>query len=489
MITPTADLINAFEAAKASDLFIIGALLVLSGLLQVLQARLKGKGAAGPVALCKWLIVFYALRLMDIHVLKDVWATPSLILHGIVVWMAFRTILHDIYADLYLTRLKQRPVNKILLNLLSFGAALALVGYGLRQAFNVDVGSILTSSAILTAVIGFSMQDTIGSLFSGLLIQTEKPFKLGDWIKVGDIEAQVTEITWRYTKLVTFSQNQILIPNNAIVKERLTNISEPIKQVNIVVPVPAPLSTSPVKVKSALEEILRKSPLVAPFPEPRVRLYEFGLDHVTYRMVFYVEDFENQVAARSDVLSAVWYEFRKQGIDFPMSRQMVVSGRRMTGATNQEISKLVTGAGLFEGMLPDEIDLLMQCAAIRTYVPDARIVERGQGGTTMFIIASGHVAVRLGETELSRLGPGDVFGEMALLTGEPRQADVVAVEPVSCLEVDREAFRVVLEKNPVLMGNVTRIFKEREEKMRGTALRSGEESETGLLERFRKIFW
>lgn len=489
MTTPIADLIRTLEAAKTSDLALIGALVALSVCLHVLQTRLKGKGAAALLNLSKWLVALAALRLLDVRVLGGLWGTPSLILHGIIVWMAFRTILHDFYADLYLTRLKERPVNKILLNLFSFGAALALVGYGLRQAFNVDVGALLTSSAILTAVIGFSMQDTIGSLFSGLLIQTEKPFKLGDWIRVGEIEGQVTEITWRYTKLITFSQNQVLIPNNAIAKERLTNISEPIHQVSVAVPVPAPLATAPVKVKSALEDILRKSPLVAPFPEPRVRLYEIGLDHITYRLVFFIEDFTDSVAARSEVLSAVWYEFRKQGIDFPMSRQMVVSGRRIACVAGQGISELVKGIGLFDGMQPDELELLVQCAAIRTYAPDARIVERGQSGTTMFILTAGHVAVRLGETELSRLGPGDVFGEMALLTGEPRQADVVAVEPVSCLEVDREAFRVVLEKNPVLMANVTKVFKEREEKNRGASGQGGEQSEEGLIDRFRRIFW
>jgi len=467
----------------------VAGLAALAGCLQVLQAKLKGKGAAAPVALCTWLAAFAALRVLDVTVLKDVWSTASIILHGIIIWMAFRTILHDIYADLYLTRLKQRPVNKILLNLLSFGAALALAGYGLRQAFNVDVGAILTSSAILTAVIGFSMQDTIGSLFSGLLIQTEKPFKLGDWIKVGDIEGQVTEITWRYTKLVTISQNQLLFPNNAIVKERVTNLSEPIRHVRQEVPVPAPLHTPPVKVKSALEEVLRKARLVSPAPEPRVRLHEIGLDQAAYRLIFFVEDYADVVTARSEVLTAVWYEFSKQGIDFPMNRQMMVSGRTVQQPPATGVIELLSGIELFKGMRPDERELLIRCAAIRTYAPDTRVVERGQAGTTMFIITSGRVAVRLGDTELSRLGPGDVFGEMALLTGEPRQADVVALEPVSCLEVDREAFQGVLEINPVLVANVTKAFQEREKKNRSSVSQGQGDSAQGLLERFRKIFW
>lgn len=489
MTTLVEDFAAALSRAEPSALAIVLVFAVAGGALQFLQWRFRDKGAAGALALVKWICALAALHVLDARVLQGLWETPVLILYCAMLWMAFRTVLYDIYAGLYLARLKKRQASKILLTLLSFAAGIVLVGYVLRQALHVDVGSILTSSAIITAVVGFSMQDTIGSMFSGLLIQTEKPFKPGDWIRIGDVEGQVAEMTWRYTKLVNFSNDQVLIPNNAIVKERLTNISEPIRQVSVAVAVPAPLATPPVKVKSALEEVLRKSSLVAPLPEPRVRLHEIGPDHATYRMAFFVGDFTDTVAAKSEVLSAVWYEFRNQGIEFPMTRRMLVPCRGGARGTGQDVSELLKGIELFQGMRTEELDLLVQCAAVRAFPTGARIVERGQGGTTMFIIAAGHVAVRLGDTELSRLGPGEVFGEMALLTGEPRQADVVALEPVSCLEVDREAFRGVLEKNPVLLDNVNRAFKERVEKMRGSARQEAEESAEGLFERFRRIFW
>jgi len=153
------------------------------------------------------------------------------------------------------------------------------------------------------------------------------------------------------------------------------------------------------------------------------------------------------------------------------------------------VAGLLGGVGLLKGMRPDELDLLVQCAAIRTYPPGARIVEQGHGGVTMFIIAEGEVSVVRDGQELSRLGQGDVFGEMALLTGEPRQADVTAVTPVRCLEVDREAFRGVMDKNPVLVANVTSIFQEREAQMRHATRVDNHESAQGLFDRFRRIFW
>ena len=489
MTGPIKDILDALARASTGDLVVVGAICLLAVCLHFLHLRFRAKGASGALALCKWLAALAALRVLHARVFQGLLETPFLILYGICIWMAVRTLLHDIYADIYLSRVKRRPVNKILLNLLSFVAVLILVGIGLRSILNVDVGSLLTSSAILTAVIGFSMQDTIGSLFSGLLIQTEKPFKIGDWIKVGDIEGQVDEITWRYTKLITPSLNQVLIPNNAIVKERLVNMSEPGRESSVSVTVAAPVDIAPVKVKSALEEVLRKAQFVAKSPEPRVRLFEIGQDQLNYRVAFYANNFEDTVAARSEVLSSIWYEFKKQGIDFPIQRRILVPARKHVCTASSDVLKLVSGIGLFAGMHPEELELLAQCAAIRTFLPDVKIVERGQTGETMFIIISGEVSVRLDGSELSRLGPGDVFGEMALLTGEPRQADVVALKPVSCLEVDREAFRGVLEKNPLLVNNVTKVFQEREAQMRSAARQETSESAKGLFERFRRIFW
>ena len=87
--------------------------------------------------------------------------------------------------------------------------------------------TLLTTSAVSAVVIGFALQDTLGNAFAGLAIQSEKPFNVGHWIRVGDFEGRVAEVTWRATKLRTKSGNFVILPNNIVSKEAITNYSEP----------------------------------------------------------------------------------------------------------------------------------------------------------------------------------------------------------------------------------------------------------------------
>ena len=86
----------------------------------------------------------------------------------------------------------------------------------------------LTTSAIVAAVMGFALQETLGNAFAGLAIQIEKPFRVGHWITVGSHEGSVREITWRATKILTKSGNMVILPNSLVAREAINNYSEPI---------------------------------------------------------------------------------------------------------------------------------------------------------------------------------------------------------------------------------------------------------------------
>src|SRR5947208_723911 len=86
---------------------------------------------------------------------------------------------------------------------------------------------LLTTSAVSAVVIGFALQDTLGNAFAGLAIQSEKPFSVGHWVKVGDHEGRVAEVTWRATKLRTKAGNFVILPNDLVAKEPIINYSEP----------------------------------------------------------------------------------------------------------------------------------------------------------------------------------------------------------------------------------------------------------------------
>ena len=130
----------------------------------------------------------------------------------------------------------------------------------------------LTTSAVSAVVLGFALQDTLGNAFAGLAIQVEKPFHVGHWIRIGDHEGRVEEITWRATKLRTKATNFVIVPNGTIAKEAIVNYSEPVIPTRLEVDVGASYDAPPDLVKAALYESLSNAALVLREPGPNAAL-------------------------------------------------------------------------------------------------------------------------------------------------------------------------------------------------------------------------
>ena len=160
---------------------------------------------------------------------------------------------------------------------------------------------LLTTSAVSAVVIGFALQDTLGNAFAGLAIQSERPFNVGHWIRVGDFEGRVAEVTWRATKLRTKAGNFVVVPNNIVSKEAITNYSEPAAAVRIEVEVGASYLCSPDEVKAAIGEALANSPRVLKTPPPDMILSAFDSSAINYRVRFWIQDYERDEAARDEV--------------------------------------------------------------------------------------------------------------------------------------------------------------------------------------------
>src|SRR5688572_7824733 len=151
---------------------------------------------------------------------------------------------------------------------------------------------LLTTSAVGAVVVGFALQDTLGNAFAGLAIQSERPFSVGHWIRVGEFEGRVAEITWRATKLRTKSGNFIVVPNNIIAKEAITNYSEPAVPTRLELEVGVTYAASPAAVKQAMNEAMSQSRYVLTSPAPDTLLVGFDASSMNYRARFWVDDYE-----------------------------------------------------------------------------------------------------------------------------------------------------------------------------------------------------
>lgn len=466
----------------------------LAGFALLLAPVRKGLVPKGGLRFVNWAFVLAFVFLLDRHIVhgKDfIWLNRCLtVVYAVLLWRLFKSFLEGFYVEIWRKRIKKDPVDQLLVDIVKFAILGLLVAMSVKSVFQIDFGSLLTSSAILTAVIGFSMQDSIGSFVSGILIQVEKPFWIGHWIRVAGLEGRVVELGWRYTRIETRDKNVICVPNNTISRDILINYSYPSPLVRQSVIAPAPIEAPPIKVRSALEAAMRRCAFVLQDPEPVASLREIQPGLILYEAKYYIPRYDVVSEARDEVQSAIWYEFARQGVAIPAQRQDVVNLEPVARIADPGALTLLRELPLFEGMREMESELLAMTASVRRFAQGRSIVTRGERGTTLFVIIGGRVQVSRDGKPLAELASGQFFGEMALLTGEPRQADVVAMVDTTCLEVDRECFRLILERNPDIAENVKEIFSARVciPTAGETCAQGPSQDATTLFERFKRIF-
>jgi small-conductance mechanosensitive channel/CRP-like cAMP-binding protein len=401
-----------------------------------------------------------------------------------------------------------RPMPKILRDILQGAVFLGVIMATLRSA-GVEPGSLLTTSALLTAVIGLSLQDTLGNLFAGLSIQAQTPFEVGDWIGFDDHPrnvGHVIEINWRATKIITHEEIEIIIPNGALAKAPIRNFSKPSPFTRRTVEVGCDYDASPARVREVILASLSGAMDVLAEPPPTVETAGFGPSSVDYKAHFYVSNFARRFAIESLVRERIWYALRRARISIPYPRRDVhtfVASDQVREAADAAAAgarvKLLERVDFLAVLPPDAIALLATLTETRMYGAGETVLEQGDVGDELFIVVSGTVGIVVGRSggsiaELTRLGPGQFFGEMSLVTGDRRTATVRAITETELLVVGKAAFAQILTHGPELAEKIAEVLAHRQTELdEHLAARSRQKPEqdaeaVALLERLRNFF-
>jgi small-conductance mechanosensitive channel/CRP-like cAMP-binding protein len=338
--------------------------------------------------------------------------------------------------------------------LLLFGIALALL---FQATLSMSLTAVLVPSAIITAVIGLALQDTLGNLFSGLALAMERTVVAGDVIHTGDSFGVVEELSWRTIRLRTPEGNLLLLPNSVAGRDRL-EVYPRGRAIARMLRVGLEYGESPRHARSVLESALREVPGVAASPEPVVYLRGFHDSSVTYEVRYWLQDYSRFLEVDSSVHERVWYALTREGIDFayPLIRQhQFAAGKLPETAAPADAAAAIGGLDLFAALSPDERQSLTAGAAVLRFGPGEIIVREGDPGDSMFVIATGTLNVSVhgdGDTSqrVAALHAGQSFGEHSLLTGEPRNATVRAATETVLIEIEKEDLAPVLTANPSL---------------------------------------
>ena len=355
---------------------------------------------------------------------------------------------------------------------------------------------LLTTSAVGAVVVGFALQDTLGNLFAGLAIQIEKPFRVGQWVQVGDREGQVQELPWRATKLRTKAGQFLIVPNSVIAKEPVLNYSEPTIPTRIEVEVGASYTVPPNDVKRAIQEAIANSPLVMTAPEPQVMIKGFGASAIDYLAQFWIEDYAIDRSARDQVRTNLWYSFRRHNIEIPWPIQIQYERTEEPVRSEKDVAAAADhlgGISLFAPLTAEARHALAASAKHHLFAAGEAIVRQNAEGDSMFVLLSGQARVvlePLGQ-EVAVIPAGGFFGEMSMLTGDRRTATVKAIDDVTLIEIAAKDFRGLAEANPNLVEHVSAVIGERriglDDARASAAATAAPEEKRSLLARVRNF--
>jgi len=345
----------------------------------------------------------------------------------------------------------------------------------IQDTLKIQVTTVLATSAIITVVLGLALQETLGNLFAGLALHLEPPYTAGDWVRVGDIVGRVVEVTWRATKLRTVNNDFIIIPNGQVAKERVMNYSYPRTPHATNVHVGVSYAVPPNKVAKVIHEALANVDNVTLEPLPDVRVSAFQDFSIDYQIKFYFKDFGLIDPTVAAVRKAIWYHFRRNGIEIPFPiRNIYIHERAELQAVREEklqrLSESLRKVYVFSSLAEDERRLIAEHSVEMHFAEKELILHEGEAGDSFYIIDEGEVEVFLtsghgSRKVLGRLKEGDFFGEIALLTGEKRSASVEALSDVRVYRLDKENFKDILESKPDILDEIGSLLCKRKDQL------------------------
>jgi small-conductance mechanosensitive channel len=388
----------------------------------------------------------------------------------------------------------------------------ACIGWSLvrLRTAGMDLASLVTTSAVLTAVLAFAMQDTLGNVLGGLFLELDRSIAVGDWVRLDDLSGQVEDIRWRHTKIRTRNGEHVIVPNGALMKSRFVVIGNPASE-----PVrwrrwiwfEVGTEVAPGKVIAAAEQALAAAELpgVVHDPRPNCVLMEIRGDDCRYALRYWLSEPAHDDAVDSAVRLHVLAALRRAGIELAIPayvvHEVLENESRRSALAAREIEARMAAlrsVDLFAPLSETELRVLADHLTAAPFAAGDVMTRQGAVAHWLYLLVEGEAEVWVDAAGVPRrkvasLGPGSVFGEMGMMTGEPRRATVTAKSDVSCFRLDKAGLEGILHARPSLAEDLSRVLasrvgglREAEAAVRASAgtPRNGE----SIVERIRAFF-
>jgi small-conductance mechanosensitive channel len=358
---------------------------------------------------------------------------------------------------------------------LSFAAAIVALGLAWLRLSGMDLSSLVATSAVITGVIAFSMQETLGNLLGGLVLQFDRSIRVGDWIRFDDVSGRVVEVRWRYTAVETRNRETVYLPNGALTKQKFMVIGSRGDRSVLWrrwVWINVGGQATPAQVCATLEKAISEADIenVAKEPAPKVILMDFvdrgGRYAIRYWLTDPAVDDPTDSLVRAHALAAII----RAGMHLaaPYAERMVEKENESMRASRhaEEIQRRLAALAkveIFAALTAEELLVLAEHLVYAPFVRGDTITRQGAVAHWLYLVVTGEADVWVEERDAGRvllntLPAGSVVGEMGMMTGEPRRATVTARTDVECYRLDKVGFAGVLHSRPDIATEISKVL-------------------------------
>ncbi len=405
---------------------------------------------------------------------------------------------------LVMVRMGMHP-PRILEELLILVASLGWLVVRLAHA-GLDLSGLLASTAVITAVLAFAMQDTLGNILSGLALQLDHSIHIGDWVQTDTVCGRVMQVQWRYTAVRTLFGEMVLIPNSTLMKSQvmLTGGQSVPRRLRTVL-FYSGFELEPNKVIEAVEHAFAAAeiPHVARVPSPVCVVLDFANGVVCYAVRYWLTNPEAPGGSDSLIRQHLYALFRRQNWRMGAPSQDLRVSSRQGGMPDDEPEQVIKqrldmlgGISLLNPLTENERRELAARLRFLPYLKGSTIANQGDVGDCLFIITQGTVKVEVEANHQRRsvatLSVGDVMGEMSVMTGEPRRATLQAVTDVSCYALSKDDFESILHGRPELADAFAQLLAQRSQELQqvktSMPVTNVAVQKAAILDRVRRVF-
>src|SRR6266436_5433736 len=394
--------------------------------------------------------------------------------------------------DLYFEQRRQTLIPNFLREVVGGIIFLIALLFILSAGYHAEaqLKGLLAGSGIVAIIIGFAGQNFFAGIIGGISIQINRPYKVGDWLQVGERFAEVMEINWRSTRLRTNDNIYLDIPNNEMVSHEIVNLHYPTEVHAMRIRVGVEYKNPPNLVKDALYRAASTADGVLTQPKVKVFLVDFGESACIYEIKYYMGNHSRINEINDAVRTNVWYELKRRGITIPFPIRTLHVERRPAPAAYQDYDEaraILREEALFECLSDGQIDNLVKEARLNYFGRGERVIQEGAEGDSMFVLVRGAARVWVSKNgssiPVATLSAGDCFGEMSLLTGESRTATVQAESDCYVLEIGKPVMAEVIRDSPDCLERLSELLARRKLETEGILKEVARTDEQVLKER------